>query len=135
MLTVDQVREFALAMPEAVELETWGHPTFRVRDKIFASTSADGVVAIIRASKDELAELMATNPEIYDPADYFGRFGWVRAQLAAADPEEIRELVVEGWRKAAPKRLVAGYDNAAGFDNGPGNAAGQDDARPPAEGR
>ena len=112
MLTAEQVRAFALAMPEAVELETWGHPTFRIHDKIFASTSADGVVAIIRASKTELAELMAANPEIYDPADYFGRFGWVRAQLAAADPEEIRELVVEGWRKAAPKRLVAGYDRA-----------------------
>lgn len=111
MLTPDQVREFALAMPDAVERETWGHPTFRVHDRIFASTSADGVVAIIKASKEDLAELMAADPETYDPADYFGRFGWVRAQLATADPDEIRDLVVEGWRRAAPKRLVAHYDD------------------------
>jgi hypothetical protein len=110
VLTPDQVREFALAMPDAVERETWGHPTFRVHDRIFASTSADGVVAIIKASKEDLAELMAADPETYDPADYFGRFGWVRAQLATADPDEIRDLVVEGWRRAAPKRLVAHYD-------------------------
>lgn len=110
MLTPEQVREFALEMPEAVEQETWGHPTFRVHDKIFASTSADGVVAIIKASKEDLAELMAASPDVYDPADYFGRFGWVRAQLASADPHEIRDLVVEGWRRAAPKRLVARYD-------------------------
>ncbi|MEU1603817.1 MmcQ/YjbR family DNA-binding protein [Micromonospora matsumotoense] len=113
MLTPDQVREFALALPEAVEQETWGHPTFRVRDRIFASTSADGVVAIIRASKEDQAELMAADPDTFDPADYFGRFGWVRAQLATADPDEIRELVVEGWRRAAPKRLVAHFDGAA----------------------
>ncbi|MBO4164523.1 MULTISPECIES: MmcQ/YjbR family DNA-binding protein [Micromonospora] len=118
MLTPDQVRDFALAMPEAVEQETWGHPTFRVRERIFASTSADGVVAIVRASKEDQAELMAADPETYDPADYFGRYGWVRAQLATADPDELRELVVEGWRRAAPKRLVAQYDGTSARTSG-----------------
>ncbi len=113
-MTPDQVREFALSLPEAVELETWGHPTFRVHDRIFASTSTDGRVAIIKASKADLAELMAADPDTYDPADYFGRFGWIRAQLASADPDEIRELVAEGWRRAAPKRLVAAYDDSRG---------------------
>ena len=31
----DKARRLALSFPEAVEKETWGHPTFRVRDKMF----------------------------------------------------------------------------------------------------
>ena len=79
---------------------------------LFASTSADGVVAIIRASKEDQAELMAADPDTSTRrTTSAGSAG--RAQLARADPDEIRELVVEGWRRAAPKRLVAHYDGAA----------------------
>ena len=35
-LSVDRLRAICLALPEAVEKETWGDPTFRVRDRIFA---------------------------------------------------------------------------------------------------
>ena len=34
--SVDRLRAICLALPEAVEKETWGDPTFRVRDRIFA---------------------------------------------------------------------------------------------------
>ena len=33
---LDRLRAICLALPEAAERETWGHATFRVRDKIFA---------------------------------------------------------------------------------------------------
>ena len=33
---IDRLRAICLALPEAVEKEAWGDPTFRVRDKIFA---------------------------------------------------------------------------------------------------
>ena len=34
--SVDRLRAICLSLPEAVEKETWGDPTFRVRDRIFA---------------------------------------------------------------------------------------------------
>jgi hypothetical protein len=37
---VDRFRALALALPEVVEVETWGHPTFRVRNKMFATCGA-----------------------------------------------------------------------------------------------
>ncbi|WP_203909011.1 MmcQ/YjbR family DNA-binding protein [Rhizocola hellebori] len=109
-------------MPEAYEQETWGHPTFRVRGAIFASTSADGLVAIIKASPLDQAELIASNPTAYSKADYFGRFGWVRVHLAVADPREIGELLEEGWRRAAPKRMITAADSA---DPAPQSRRGQ----------
>ena len=33
--TIDRLRAICLALPEVVEKEAWGDPTFRVRDKIF----------------------------------------------------------------------------------------------------
>ena len=42
MITADELRRAALSLPEAEERETWGPPTFRVRDKLFASLSGDG---------------------------------------------------------------------------------------------
>ena len=36
-----RLREICLALPEAAERETWGHATFRVREKIFAMGGDD----------------------------------------------------------------------------------------------
>ena len=33
---IDRLRAICLALPEAVEKEAWGDPTFRVQGKIFA---------------------------------------------------------------------------------------------------
>ena len=112
MITADQLRQVALSLPEAEERETWGHPTFRVRDKLFATLSDDGRQAGVRTTKQEQSALIAADPETFGIPDYVGRHGWVSVQLATADPAELRELLVEAWRQTAPKRLVAAYDAA-----------------------
>jgi hypothetical protein len=38
------------------------------------------------------------------------RFNWVHADLAALDPAEARELVVDAWRMVVPKKLSDTYD-------------------------
>ena len=106
-VTGDQFRAWALALPEAVEKETWGHPTFRVRDKMFATMAEDGSTASMKATLVEQAELIATDPETYAKAHYTGRYGWVTVQLAGADAEDVHPLVIDAWRRTAPKRLAA----------------------------
>jgi hypothetical protein len=103
----DEFRRWALALPEAVEKETWGHPTFRVRDKMFATMAEDGSTASVKATLVEQAELIATDPATYAKAHYTGRYGWVTVQLAGADREDLHPLVVDAWRSTAPKRLAA----------------------------
>jgi hypothetical protein len=42
---IERVRGLCLALPDAFELETWDHPTFRVgsgRGKIFCTAAQDG---------------------------------------------------------------------------------------------
>ena len=39
---VARLREICLALPETAEVEAWGEPTFRVKDKIFAMHASSG---------------------------------------------------------------------------------------------
>jgi hypothetical protein len=102
MVSADELRQVMRSLPEAEERETWGHPTFRVRDKMFATMSDDGRQATVKATKEEQAALVAAAPETFGIPAYVGRHGWVSIQLATVDPAELRELVVEAWRQSAP---------------------------------
>jgi hypothetical protein len=111
-MTTSALRELALSLPGAEERETWGHPTFRVRDKIFASMyeGDDGAVATVKASPEEQTVLLAADPATFGVASHVGRYGWTTVRLERVDPDEMRELVVEAWRQTAPKRAVAAFD-------------------------
>lgn len=109
-MTGDDLRAWLLALPGVAEQETWGHPTFRVRDKMFATMSGDGRTATLKASPEVQTELVAAEPAVYSVAAYVGRYGWVSIVLDGADPAELRDLAVDAWRRTAPKRLVAAYD-------------------------
>jgi hypothetical protein len=110
MVSAQEFRNLVSSLPEAEERETWGHPTFRVRDKMFATLSDDGSSATVKATLPEQAALVAAAPATFDVPAYVGRHGWVGIQLATVDPTELRELLVEAWRQTAPKRLVSAYD-------------------------
>jgi len=112
MVTPDAFREVVRSLPEAVERETWGHPTFRVRNKMFAAMSPEGDEASVKAARHEQAALLARDPATFSIPAYVGKHGWVSIRLAGADPDELRELLIEAWRRTAPKRLVAAYDAA-----------------------
>jgi hypothetical protein len=104
--TGSDFRTIALALPEAEERETWGHPTFRVRDRMFAAMATDGRSASIKATKQAQAALVGSEPGTFSIPAYVGHRGWVSVALANVDPQELRELVTEAWLMTAPKRLA-----------------------------
>jgi hypothetical protein len=113
MPTADDVRAAVLGLPEAVEQETWGHPTFRVRKKMFGGMAADGTTATFKATKEEQAALLEQYPDVFFVPKYVGQHGWVGFQVDGVDPGEMHELIVEAWRMTAPKRVVRAFDEAA----------------------
>jgi hypothetical protein len=113
MITIDQVAALALALPETEEVPAWeGERTWRVRNKIFVMGAPGHPSITVKTSPEEQAELIATDPQTYTFAPYVGRFGWVQIHLSTVDAEQLRELLVEAWRRTAPKRLVAVFDSA-----------------------
>jgi hypothetical protein len=107
------VRRFALGLPGAEERETWGTPTFRVRNRIFAMFAEGGREVWIKSSHDEQRALVAMDPETFFHPPYVGPSGWVGVRYATAERGEIEELLIEAWRMTAPKRLVAAFDEGA----------------------
>ena len=109
-MTGGELRALLLSLPEAEERETWGHPTFRVREKMFAGMSVDGRSAGLKSTLDVQAALIAAAPDVFSVPAYVGRYGWVDVVVERADADELRELAIEAWRRTAPKRVVAMYD-------------------------
>jgi hypothetical protein len=106
------VRKLALALPEAVEQETWDTPTFRVRKRIFAMFGDGGRELWIKSTHDEQRALVQMAPETFSVPPYVGPSGWVGVRIATVDRDELAELLTEAWRMTAPKRLVAAFDAA-----------------------
>lgn len=109
-MTGDELRAVVLSLPQTREQQTWGHPTFRVRDRMFAALAADESTASVKASKADQAELIAVDPSTFRVAAYVGRYGWVDVTLGRVDRDEMRDLLIEAWRRSAPKRMVDEFD-------------------------
>lgn len=110
MVTEDDARALALALPETAEGGHMGHPDFRVGGKIFAGFPRPGEMSLRLDAAEQEAVVLAA-PRTYAPAaGAWGRQGWTIVQLAGAEAEELRELVAEAWRWRAPRRLVAAFD-------------------------
>ena len=107
-----EIREICLALPEAVEVESWGRPTFRAT-KIFAMFTGDEAhpyALVFKPDADEQVALVQ-DPRFYAPP-YWGPFGWLALDLSAApvDWTEVAELVETSYRQIALKRLLARLD-------------------------
>jgi hypothetical protein len=110
-----RLRRLCLALPEAHEVEAWGEPTFRVRNKMFAMhASADthhgaGRSAVWIKSLHVTQDLLVRDdPDRFFVPPYVGKSGWVGAYLdRGADWEVIGDLLRDAYMLTAPKKLAA----------------------------
>lgn len=95
MSAEDRLRAVALALPGVEERETWGKPTFWVAGRLILTLAPDGSSATIKASLDDQAALVATDPRTFTAAAYLGRYGWVTVRLDRGSPNELEHLAVD----------------------------------------
>lgn len=113
-----RLRKLCLAFPEAHEQEAWGEPTFRVRNKLFAmyasATNHHGAgrhAVWIKAVAANQALMVKDVPERFFVPPYVGPSGWVGVWLdQKPDWAEIRDLLEDGYRRTAPRKLLAQLD-------------------------
>ena len=92
MVSVDQARSLALALPEAVEQDHHGKPSFRVGGKIFA-TLWDEEHMNVMVDPDGIRTAVQAEPEICAEQWWGKRLAAVRVGLARADARyaELRD--------------------------------------------
>jgi hypothetical protein len=99
------VRALALALPEAVEQDHHGRPSFRVGGKIFATLWTEDRMNVML---DEGGILTAIDraPEACEEVRRGKRLAAVGITLGRADRDLLGQLLTEAWELRAPKRLL-----------------------------
>ncbi|MCF3172334.1 MmcQ/YjbR family DNA-binding protein [Streptomyces sioyaensis] len=110
MIDSADVRRIALSLPETVEKEAWEMPTFRVAGKMFLTVPDDETSVAVRCPIHERQELIAAEPEKFWVPPHEAGSHWVRVRLSALeDMEELRDILMDSWKQAAPTRLLDAF--------------------------
>ena len=112
---LEKVRKACLALPEAHEVEAWGAPTFRVRNKLFAMYAAEGdhhgsgrPGVWIKSTHVNQDLILQSDADRYFKPPYVGPSGWIGVYLdGKPDWSIISEIVRDGYLLTAPKRVAA----------------------------
>ena len=120
-VTPDDVRRIALALPGAVRDGSDHH--YRVeRGKTFAWTWKKriepkrarveqlDVFAVRVSGEEEKQALIAADHAKFFTEPHYNGYPAVLVRLEAIDGEELAELLTDGWRAAAPRKLLAELD-------------------------
>jgi|SRR5438093_2343042 len=110
MVTLEDVRAFAITLPRTTEALVRGRVKFRVGRIVWLSFSRDETVMGFAFPKDWRDALVESEPNKFMlPSQSDLRYNWVLVRLAAIDATEMRELVLDAWSLVVPKRVAASY--------------------------
>jgi len=98
-------RSLALSLPEAVELDHHGRPSFRVGGKIFATLWSDERMNVM-LGEDGIRTALFRAPDACEEAWWGKRLEAAGVTLARVDSNLLQELLTEAWEQKAPRRLV-----------------------------
>jgi hypothetical protein len=111
MAVIEDVRPLGAELERSYQVYVRGRLKVRVKQIVYVAFSLDESVMGFAFPKEEREALVRGQPEKFQlPAPSDMRFNWVHADLAALDPTEARELVVDAWRMVVPKKLSRAYD-------------------------
>ena len=104
-MTPDDARQLALGLPEAVEQDHHGRPSFRVGGKIFATLWDERTINVM-VDEPGIRTAIERHPE-WCTARYWGkRLAAVAVDLGRATPDGLAELRTDAWEGKAPARLT-----------------------------
>jgi hypothetical protein len=111
MVTEDDVRRIALALPETSENTYNRLPAFQVRKQRFIRIhELDDTLLVGCADLEERNELLAADPDTFFITPHYQDYPAVLVRLDRIGHDELTELITESWRLSAPKRLLAAFD-------------------------
>jgi hypothetical protein len=115
VVTIDEVRAFAITLPRSSEAFVRGRVKFRIGRIVYLSFSRDGTVMGFAFPKEWRNALVESEPEKFSlPSQSDLRYHWVHVRLAAIDATEMRELVEDAWAFCVPKRVAEEYAASEG---------------------
>ena len=117
MADAEDVRRIALALPQAVEIDSAGFD-FRVGGKGFVWSYPERIPGKPRVIRTDVAvlfvgdeaekqALLLGEPDLFFTTPSYDGFPLVMLRLGAVDTSRLHELVIDAWRMRAPAELTA----------------------------
>jgi hypothetical protein len=129
MVTWDDVKAVAMALPEVEESTSYGARAWKVRKKTFAwarplrkteikqlggfepeGSATRGDILGVRVPDEETKQaLVSSRPEIYFTTPHFEGHASVLVVLERIPRADLEDAIVEAWLARAPKKLADAY--------------------------
>ena len=107
MVSREQARELALGLPEAVEQDHHGRPSFRVANKIFATQWDEDHINVM-LDEGGIRTAIQSDPTTFEEVWWGKKLAAIRVDLRHVEAATLRQLLEEAWELRAPKRLLGG---------------------------
>ena len=107
MVTTADARRVALSLPETVEQDHHGRPSFRVAGKIFATLWDEDHMNVM-VDEPGILTAVEAHPAVCAEVWWGRRLAAVRVDLRAADGGLLTDLLTDAWERKAPARLARG---------------------------
>jgi hypothetical protein len=113
LVTIDQVSRLARALPEAEEHDHWGHPAYRVGERLFAVVWAKERIVILKLSSTHQHELLSTDPYTFTPDQWVeqGEEGWTKILLKGVTVGDFERHLEQAWRDVATKSALRAFED------------------------
>jgi hypothetical protein len=103
MVSTDDARRLALSLPDTVEQDHHGRPSFRVAGRIFA-TLWDPEHMNVMLDEPGIRTAVQAHPDVCADVMWGKRLAAVRVTLPAADASLLAELLNDAWEGKARRR-------------------------------
>jgi hypothetical protein len=124
-VTLDDAARIALALPQVTEGLRRGNRTWSVVDKAFAwerpfgkadlrrfgsdPVPAGPILAVATLDLDDKEAILASELAGVFTIPHFDGYAAVLVQLEQADPDQLSELILDGWLAKAPAPLAEAH--------------------------
>jgi hypothetical protein len=109
VITLEEIRGFATALPGVEETAHFDLPTFTVGGEGFVGLEKSRSTLIAAVDQDDAAAAVAGDADLFEEVWRGGTFVGVRLDLARAPVGEVQRLIEAAWRNKAPEELLAEY--------------------------
>lgn len=105
-MTLDDARKLALSLPASTEEPHHRYTSFRVKGKIFATAPPEEEYLHVFVDEERRELAIAMYPNACEPLTSGKKTVGVRVRLAAADADDVQDLLHCAWTLKAPKALL-----------------------------
>lgn len=110
MIDDDAFRNLVLRLPSAEEEDHRGHPSCRVRGRIFAPLWPGEHRAVLKLKPADQPDLIAAKPRAFS-LNAWSKLDWINLHLDHVTSAECCALLEEAWRLVAPKKIVRQFED------------------------